>query len=187
MSEIAHVRCRQYSGTVFGAHGYRTVSFTLSSSLRDLPYYTLFMATVSQSPPEAASSSDYEAIFDNALKAYKKKTGNDLASDPLLRRLEACNSPDSVISLLKDQIPAFDKSGSSDEKLTKWVNPVVNVLYNFAATIGGAVSLVSLGILGTFIRSQVYFLGIPTSGSDFHGHCLSSLGEFRSDPHCTLL
>jgi fungal STAND N-terminal Goodbye domain len=101
------------------------------------------MATV-QSPPEAAaSSSNYKVIFDNALKAYKKKTGKDLAKDPLLRRLETCNSPDSVLDLLKDQIPGFDQSASSDEKLTKWVIPVVNVLYNFASTISGAVSLVS--------------------------------------------
>ena len=109
------------------------------------------MASVSKTLPEIASSSDYEVIFNNALKAYKKKTGNDLASDPLLRRFETCNSPDSVLALLKDEIPAFDQLGSGDERLTKWVNPVVNVVYNFAATIGGAVSLVSFGIFGTFI------------------------------------
>ena len=112
------------------------------------------MATVSQSSPEAASSSDYEVIFDNALKAYKKKTGKNLASDPLLRRLETCNSPDSVLALLKDEIPGFDQSGNSDERLTKWVAPVVTVLYNFASTISGAVSLVSLGTFkGHFFES----------------------------------
>jgi fungal STAND N-terminal Goodbye domain len=103
------------------------------------------MAAVSQSSPEAASSLDYEVIFDNALKAYEKKTGKNLTSDPLLRRLESCNSPDSVLALLKDQIPGFDQSRNCDEKLTKWVNPVVNVLCNFASTISGTVSLVSPG------------------------------------------
>jgi hypothetical protein len=97
---------------------------------------------ISQNPPEAAPWSDYEVIFDSALKTYKKKTGRDLASDPLLRRLEICNSPDSVLSLLKQHIPGFEQS---DERLTNWVNPAVNVLYTFAATIGGAFSLVSLG------------------------------------------
>ena len=129
----------------------RATDTTRRPLLGDLPYYTPSMASVSQTLPKVASSSDYEVIFDNALKAYKKKTGNDLASDPMLRRFETCNSPDSVLALLEDKIPAFDQSGSSDERLTKWVNPVVNVLYNFAATIGGAVSLVSLGISGTFI------------------------------------
>jgi hypothetical protein len=101
------------------------------------------IATMSQNPPTADSSSNYQVIFDNALKAYKTKTGKDLKSDPLLHRLETCNNPDAVLTLLRQQIPGDGQSGSSDERLTNWLNPVVNVLYNFAQTIGGAVSLVS--------------------------------------------
>lgn len=97
------------------------------------------MATTS----DAATNTNYDVIFDNALKAYRKKTGKDLASDPLSSRLETCDSPDSVLSLLRQQVPGFDQCGSNDERLTSWVNPVVNVLYTFSATIGGAVSLVS--------------------------------------------
>ena len=99
---------------------------------------------MSQNSPIADSSSNYQVIFDNALKSYKTKTGKDLRSDPLLRSLETCNSPDAVLTLLRQPIPGVDQSGSSDERLTNWINPVVNVLYNFAQTIGGAVSLVSL-------------------------------------------
>jgi hypothetical protein len=98
---------------------------------------------MSQNPPTADSSSNYQVIFDNALKAYKTKTGKDLKSDPLLHRLETCNNPDAVLTLLRQQIPGDGQSGSSDERLTNWLNPVVNVLYNFAQTIGGAVRLVS--------------------------------------------
>ncbi|KAF8487513.1 hypothetical protein DFH94DRAFT_29981 [Russula ochroleuca] len=110
---------------------------------------------MSQNPPEATSSSDYSVIFDNALELYKKKTGRDLASDPLLRRLESCNSPDSVLSLLRQQIPGFDQSGSRDENLTKWVSPAVNVLCTFASTIGGAVSFAypPAGVIFTGIAS----------------------------------
>ena len=98
---------------------------------------------MSQSPPTADSSSNYQVIFDNALKAYKTKTGKDLKSDPLFHRLETCNSPDAVLTLLRQQIPGVGQSGSSYERLTNWLNPVVNVLHNFAETIGGAVRLVS--------------------------------------------
>jgi hypothetical protein len=98
---------------------------------------------MSQNPPTADSSANYQVIFDNALNAYETKTGKDLKSDPLLRTLESCNSPDAVLILIRQQIPGVE-SGSSDERLTNWINPVVNVLYNFAQTIGGAVSLVSL-------------------------------------------
>jgi hypothetical protein len=103
------------------------------------------MATMSKNPPEAASSSKYEVIFDNTLKAYKKKTGKDLASDPLLCRLETCNSPDSVLALLRQQIPGFDQSRSGgDERLTNWVNPMVHVLCTFTTIIGGAVKSVCI-------------------------------------------
>jgi hypothetical protein len=127
-------------------HGNTRQYLSLSTSLRDLPYYHSSVAIMSLDPPGATSSSDYEVIFDNTLKAYKKKTGKDLASDPLLRRLETCNSPDSVLSLLRLQVPGFDQSvsGSSNERLTKWVNPAVNVLCTFSSTISGAVSLVGL-------------------------------------------
>jgi hypothetical protein len=103
------------------------------------------------SPPEAASRSKYEVIFDEALKAYKKKTGKDLKSDPSLRTLKACKSPNETLSELRRQIPGFDQSEISDNKLTNWVNPVVNVLYIFSQTIGGAVGLVSPAGYRTFI------------------------------------
>ena len=102
---------------------------------------------MSQNSPVADSSSNYQVIFDNALKSYKTKTGKDLKSDPLLRSLETCNSPDAVLTLLRQPIPGADQSGSSDERLTNWIDPVVNVLYNFAQTIGGVVSLVNLNKL----------------------------------------
>jgi hypothetical protein len=90
---------------------------------------------------QTSSSANYQAIFDNALDAYKKKTGKDLTSDPLLRRLESCSSPDTVLNVLREQIPELDQPGS---RLTTWVKPTINVLYNFSSTISGAVSLVSI-------------------------------------------
>jgi hypothetical protein len=90
---------------------------------------------------------NYQVIFDNALEAYKRRTGKDLASesDPLLRLLESCDSPDAILVVLRDQIPTLNRSETSDDSLrfTNWLNPVVNVLHAFSATISGAVSLVS--------------------------------------------
>lgn len=97
---------------------------------------------MSQSPPEIQSTSNYQAIFHNAVEAYKKRTGNDLESDPLLDRLKSCAFPDAVLAVLREQIPGFDQSESNDERFTKWLNPIVNVLCTFSSTIGGAVGLV---------------------------------------------
>ena len=106
------------------------------------------IAVMSQNLPETSSTSNYQVIFDNALKAYKNKTGKDLATDPLTRKIESCHSPDAVLDLLREQIPGFNQSGSSHDAPMKWVDPTVNVLYAFSSTIGGAVSLVSLSKIG---------------------------------------
>ncbi|KAI0284165.1 hypothetical protein BC826DRAFT_1179411, partial [Russula brevipes] len=109
--------------------------------VHELPHYELSMTTMSPNPPETTSNSNYDLIFENALKAYKKKTGKDLTSDPLLRRLETCNSPDTVLGALREQIPDSGRSGTRDDRLMNWLDPTVNVLLSFSATIGGAISL----------------------------------------------
>ena len=135
---------------------HEAVSF-FSPPLYDSAAPSLFFPFMAQNSHDVALSSDYELIFASALQAYKEKTGKDLASDPLLRRLETCNTPDSVLALLRQQISGFDGSGNSDVRLTNWVNPAVNVLCTFAATIGGAVSLVSPGKFEQDRRSNVFF------------------------------
>jgi len=100
---------------------------------------------MSQTPIATASTSNYQVIFDNALKAYKKKTKKDIRSHPLLPKLQTCNSPDAVLAVLHEQIPVFDQSHSStSDKLTKWLNPTVNVLYAFSEAIGAGIGLVSI-------------------------------------------
>jgi hypothetical protein len=94
------------------------------------------------------SNSNYQQIFSVALESYKKRTGNDLTSNPLLPRLETCNSPDAVIALLREQIPGFDQSRSDNdpERLSNWLNPTVNVIVAFSETIGKSVGLVGLRV-----------------------------------------
>jgi len=100
---------------------------------------------MSQTPTATTSTSNYQVIFDNALKAYKKKTKKDIRSHPLLPKLQACNSPDAVLTVLQEQIPVLNQSHSStSDKLTKWLNPTVNVLYAFSEAIGAGVGLVSI-------------------------------------------
>jgi len=97
-----------------------------------------------QTPSDIPSRANYQTIFDSALQAYKKKTGKDLPSTPLFRRLETCCSSDDVIATLRQQVHAFDQSGNSNDGLTRWLDPTVKVVNAFSATIGGAVALVSL-------------------------------------------
>jgi hypothetical protein len=80
------------------------------------------------------------------LKTYEKRTKKDLLSHPLATRLQACDSPGAILSILQQQVQEFERSiGSSDDKWTKWLDPTVNVLYALSATLGEGVGLVHLG------------------------------------------
>ena len=92
----------------------------------------------------AASTSNYQAIFDNAIEAYKKKTKKNLRSHPLLADLRTCDSPDAVLNVFRGKIPGFDQYQSTDYGLTKWLDPTINVLCKFSGFLGGGISLGSL-------------------------------------------
>jgi hypothetical protein len=94
----------------------------------------------------STSHSHFVTIFNAALESYKQKTKKDLASHPLLSSLQSCDSPDAVLAVLRDRIPAFNQSQSGDDRLTKWVSPTVNVLYAFSAAVGQGVGLVCIEI-----------------------------------------
>ena len=98
---------------------------------------------MSQVPSTATSSTKFETIFTAALKAYKKQTKKDIASHPLAVQLQSCDSPSAILAVLRAQVHAFDQSRSVDEKVTKWLDPTVNVLYAFSAALGNGVGLVS--------------------------------------------
>ena len=98
-------------------------------------------------PPSTTStstpSSNFQSIFYLALKAYEKKTKKDLLAHPLAAQLQACKSPGDVLAVLQDKVNELDQSRSADERLSQWLNPTINVLYSFSATIGAGVGLVS--------------------------------------------
>ena len=115
-------------------------------------------------------SSNYQAIFDSALDVYKKKTGKDLTSHPLLSSFEACNSPDAVLDVLHAQILGPGKLQSSGDKLLAWINPTINVLNAFSSTIGGGASLVSIQGCSAGIFSLIFILeAYPPAGVIFTG------------------
>ncbi|KAN0141609.1 hypothetical protein V8E53_000071 [Lactarius tabidus] len=92
--------------------------------------------------PAMSSSSHFQLIFNAALKAYEKKTKRDLITHPLATQLQTCDSAAAILTALQGQVDDFDLARKSDERLTRWLNPTVNVLLTFSATIGEGVSLV---------------------------------------------
>jgi hypothetical protein len=100
---------------------------------------------MSQTHPNAsASSSNFQSVLNAALDAYEMKTKSKLLTHPLAARLQSCDSPTAILSVLEELIEQFDNRRRSDERLTNWLNPTVNVLYTFSSTLGQGVGLVSL-------------------------------------------
>ena len=91
-----------------------------------------------------ASSPNFQLIFTNALKAYEKRTRSDLLKHPLAAQLQDCGSPSDILAVIHQQLEGLHHSQSADERLTKWLNPTINVLYAFSGTLGEGVGLVCL-------------------------------------------
>ena len=117
----------------------------------DAPSSRFVMST---DPSTSTLQSNFASVFNASLESYKRKTKKDLAEHPLLPSLQSCNSPDAILSVLRDQVPAFNQSQNGNDGLTKWITPTVNVLYPFSKTIGQGIGLVNIE---TFCRGESLF------------------------------
>ena len=98
----------------------------------------------STSSQTSTPSSDFKSILDSglnrALSDYKNKTGKSLFDHPLTTELQRCDSAASIKAVFQVQAEAFQQFRDGDKRLTKWINPVVDVLSTLSHTIGGAAS-----------------------------------------------
>lgn len=125
------------------------------------------------------SSSNFQAAFNAALETYEKATKNKLLTHPLSAQLESCNSPDAILSVLKNLLQQSDRD---DERLRNWLDPTVKVLYTFSATLGGGAGLVTLKSLSDQnLSSDCSFSGISRSECDLYRHRRPSFGESHPD------
>ncbi|KAH9969705.1 hypothetical protein BC827DRAFT_25282 [Russula dissimulans] len=112
------------------------------------------MSQVLSIPSTSASTpSNFQSVLNAALEKYENKTKNKLLTHPLAARLQSCNSPAEILSVLEGLVRQFDQRRASNDKLQSWLNPTVNVLYAFSATLGAGVGLV-------FSPANVIFAGI---------------------------
>jgi hypothetical protein len=146
-------------------------------------------ALMSHSHLAASSSSSFQLIINNALKAYEKRTKNDLLAHPLAAQIQACDSLTAILTVLQQQIQGLDQP-RSDDRWTKWLDPTVNVLFAFSATLGAGVSLVSPRLYGYLKSGLSYLLGRHSPllmrslrESAFFFQCVSSITRHRSFLH----
>ncbi|KAH9040814.1 hypothetical protein EDB84DRAFT_1436687 [Lactarius hengduanensis] len=89
-----------------------------------------------------SSTSNFQSILDKALIEYKKKTGKDLITHSLADQIKNCDSPEAILTVLQGKANELKRSQSSDDRLTKWLTPTVNILTAFSSTLGDGVSTV---------------------------------------------
>ena len=119
--------------------------FALSSTRHPILFSTnkqSLLPFMSHAQPTVSSSSNFELIINNALEKYKKRTKNDLITHPLAAQLQSCDSPNAILAVLQQQVQGLDQSRSSDERLSRWLDPTVNVIYVLSSTVAAGVSLV---------------------------------------------
>jgi len=69
----------------------------------------------------STSSSNFQLVFNNALKAYEKHTNNDLLAHPLAAELQSCDSLTAILTVLQQQVQDVNLSQRSNEGLTKFL------------------------------------------------------------------
>jgi hypothetical protein len=114
-----------------------------TSTLLSLPSVSgPFPANIMSQTPPVAPSLKFQLTFSDALRAYKKRTGKELLLHPLAARLQSCNSPDAILSVLSEQAQAIDQSWNGHERLAMWLGPTVDVIYALSSSLGEGVGLV---------------------------------------------
>jgi hypothetical protein len=86
---------------------------------------------------------NFQPIFEKAMKGYKQKTGEDLTAHRLTAEIQSCNSPEAILNVLEGKANELKQSRRSDERLTKWLNPTVNILNALSVTLGEGAGMVS--------------------------------------------
>jgi hypothetical protein len=123
-----------------------------------------------------STSSNFQLIFDSALKAYKKRTKNDLLTHPLADRLKACNSASGILTVLQELVQELNQSQRSNQK---WLDPTVNVLLAFSETLGEGVGSVCFRLVRD-PPSHIYLTGILTCKGGLYRICCPSFGVYPS-------
>lgn len=116
----------------------------------------------------------FTAIFSAATSEYQRVTGKSLDSHPLATQFETCNSPEAFSMVLRNQAQAFNKISKGDERLMTWLDPTIQILSIFSATLGDGIGLVRRVTHFLRLFSNTWFSVIRACESNLYGNRYSS-------------
>jgi hypothetical protein len=119
------------------------------------------MSSSSSNP--SISFSQFQDLFNAAIREYREKTGKDIATDPLTARLLLyCDSSDAVLGILQEQAHAFNQFRNGDWKiqLMRKLRPTVDILLGLSTSgvFGEGFGLVRLTRLTYPLRIFIIYL-----------------------------
>jgi len=130
------------------------------------------------------SSTNFQSLFNTALEAYEKKTKKDLLTHPLSVKLQDCDSPAAILSVLQELVQQFDQRRCRNERLRSSLNPMVNVLHAFSTTMGEGVGLVGPKLQFPYDPGSDYHVsGISPSKGNICWNWRTSHGGLSSSIH----
>jgi hypothetical protein len=127
------------------------------------------MSTTNQTAGPSRSNDNFTAIFQLALIGYETLTGKPLRTHPLATVFESCDTPQAVSTVLRTQAHAFSKFRNNNEKLMRWLDPIVHILFTFSTTLGDGVGVVSHLMHSVSSFCDIWFSEIPSW--KIHLHC----------------
>ena len=99
---------------------------------------------MSHTHPTVSSSSNFQLISDNALRAYERRIKKDLSAHPLAVQLQDCSSPSNILDVLQQQVDKLNQSQHRNERWTRWLDPTIKVVHAFSVTLREHVTSVCL-------------------------------------------
>ena len=112
-------------------------------------------------------SSEFEALFNEALTKYTKKTGDNLRDHPLASKIDSCDTIESFLAIFQEQAHEFEEYRNGDSKLIEWLRPVVDglLVLSKSGAVKTAADLVSphklrLALLCSSFRRR-FPIGVP--------------------------
>jgi len=145
----------------------------------DLSASALHMSTTASS---SRSNDKFTGIFQAALNGYQRTTGKLLDTHRFATQLDSCNSPEATLNVFRTQAQAFSKFRKCDEKLMKWLDPTVHVVFTFSETLGEGIGLVCHFIHPILSVSNVFPSEIFTRENNLHRYRYSSRGVSSLSP-----
>jgi hypothetical protein len=131
---------------------------------------------ISSNPDMSQSSSEsFQSLFNAALQDYSEKTGIKLDGHPLFKRLEKCDSVDSVSSVIQEQahgLREFPGLGE-DGKIMKSLKCAIQVLYTLStkSALGEVIGIVCPTFLIVSLSPNIESVAMATCKGSFCRIC----------------